>query len=492
MGVRLRRGVTFHDGEPFNADTVLFNLDRMFRRNLDKWGVKDVTAGTSFEKVYPFVTRWEKADDYTVRITRSEPAPTLWDFVGREPWCPGVRHQERRGGAQRAAGRHRAVEDGGVEAQDSMRFERYEGYWGTPRSSSGCASRPSPRRGASRRAAGGPGRPRRGGAAVRRAGVLGREPGIKVDAQRAEALLPDLSQRPPKDKFDSGGKDGLFTDPRVRLALNLAVNKEAHRQEDLQRLCPGQRLSRGIRLVRLRRAGALRLRSHAGPRPPRRGGLEGRRAGRRAKKGGETLTLQLLFPAKHYGQGFDEMTPAVAEMLKDVGVQVVIKPVDFGTLLQTVTKGTLPLNGGFAACRTSNNLDADDYLRDWTAIALINWAPYPAELLTLYRATRREVDPQKRLKLLADLQRQRPRLGAGGVAVPGGQDLRAQRARAPRSRRCPSCTWTSAACAVQEMIRARCAPFCSGGCFTRVFVSGAWSPPSSSSFASPATRPRSS
>ena len=33
----LRRGVTFHDGEPFNADTVLFNLDRFFRRNLDKW-----------------------------------------------------------------------------------------------------------------------------------------------------------------------------------------------------------------------------------------------------------------------------------------------------------------------------------------------------------------------------------------------------------------------------------------------------------------------
>src|SRR5262252_11169263 len=44
----LRRGVTFHDGEPFNADTLLFNLDRFFRRNLDKWGLKDVLAATSF------------------------------------------------------------------------------------------------------------------------------------------------------------------------------------------------------------------------------------------------------------------------------------------------------------------------------------------------------------------------------------------------------------------------------------------------------------
>ncbi len=38
---------------------------------------------------------------------------------------------------------------------------------------------------------------------------------------------------------------------------------------------------------------------------------------------GETLSLQLPFPVKHYSQGFDEMTPAVAEMLKDIGVKVI-------------------------------------------------------------------------------------------------------------------------------------------------------------------------
>src|SRR5215813_8212850 len=41
----LRKNVRFHDGEPFNADTVLFNLDRFFRKNLDRWGIKDVPAG---------------------------------------------------------------------------------------------------------------------------------------------------------------------------------------------------------------------------------------------------------------------------------------------------------------------------------------------------------------------------------------------------------------------------------------------------------------
>jgi len=84
----LRRGVTFHDGEPFNADTVLFNLDRFFRRNLDKWGIKDVLAATAFEKSYPFVVRWEKIDDYTVRVHTSEPSANLWDFIGREPLVP--------------------------------------------------------------------------------------------------------------------------------------------------------------------------------------------------------------------------------------------------------------------------------------------------------------------------------------------------------------------------------------------------------------------
>jgi peptide/nickel transport system substrate-binding protein len=122
-------------------------------------------------------------------------------------------------------------------------------------------------------------------------------------------------------------------------------------------------------------------------------------------KDGEPLALTLFFPAKHYGQAFDETTAAVVEMLKDVGVRVEIKPVDFGTLLQTVTKGTLPPNGGFTACRTSNNLDADDYVRDWASLTLINWAPFTPELADLYRATRRELDPRKRAALLGDLQK---------------------------------------------------------------------------------------
>ena len=408
----LRRGVTFHNGEAFNADTVLFNLDRMFRRGLDRWGIKDVTAGTSFEKVYPTVARWEKTGDYTVRIYTSEPVPNLWDFIGREPLVP--REYTVKNGVEGL--NERPVGTGpwkmaGWKRGDSMRFERYEGYWGPPPLFKRLRFQVIPEAGARLAAL-------RAGQVTLvdavpplDAGVLGREPGLKVSSSVQKIFCRIYLNARPKDKFDSGGRDGLFTDPRVRLALNLAVNKDGIVQKIFHgyaqaNASPVSTVSSGYAAQEPYAYDVKRARVLLAEAGWKDAGPDGvLKPDAVLKKDGETLTLQLLFPAKHYGQAFDETTAAVAEMLKAVGVQVVIKPIDFGTLLQTVTKGTLPYNGGFSSCRTSNNLDADDYLRDWTAITLINWSPYPADLADLYRATRREVDPQKRLKLLAELQR---------------------------------------------------------------------------------------
>src|SRR5215468_6620464 len=400
----LRRGVKFHDGEVFNADTVLFNLDRMFRRNLDKHGIKDVAAGTQFDKTLPYVSRWEKVDDYTVRVHTSEPAPTLWDALGREPLVPkawtiknGVDALNER---PIGTGAWKLVE---WKRKTSMVLERNDGYWGGAPQLKRLRLQVIPEASARLAAL------RAGQVSLvdavppLDAGVLGRESGIKVVSSPQKLYCRIYLNARPKDKFDSGGRDGLFGDPRVRLALNFAVNKDGIIQKIFHgyaqaNASPVATVAYGYAAQEpyahdVKRARALLAEAGWAPGPD--GTL---------KKDGETLTLQLLFPAKHYGQGFDETTPAVAEMLKAVGVQVVIKPVDYGTLIQTVTKGTLPYNGGFTACRTSNNLDADDYVRDWMAITLINWAPYPPDLAELYRSTRREVDPQKRLKLLADLQ----------------------------------------------------------------------------------------
>ncbi len=401
----LRKGVRFHDGEAFNADTVLFNLDRMFRKNLDKHGIKDVAAGTQFDKTLPYVTRWEKVDDYTVRVHTSEPAPVLWDALGREPLVPkaytiknGVEALNDR---PVGTGAWRLVE---WKRKTSMLLERNDGYWGPPPLVKRLRLQVIPEA-AARLAA------LRAGQVLLvdavpplDAGVLAQDPKLKVVSGPQKLNCRLYLNGRSKTQYDSGGKDGLFGDTKTRLALAHAVNREAI----IKKIFHGYALANTSPVSTVSYGYAAQ---EPYPYDPRRAKALLAEAGWKDtgkgwERNGEPLALSLHYAAKHYGQAFDETTAAVAEMLKDVGVQATLKPIDFGTLLQIVQKGTLPYNGGFTACRTSNNLDADDFLRDWTAFTLINWTPYPPELAAAHAATRREPDPARRLRLLADFQRQ--------------------------------------------------------------------------------------
>jgi peptide/nickel transport system substrate-binding protein len=401
----LRRGVKFHDGEAFNADTVLFNLDRMFRRNLDKHGIKDVAAATQFDKTLPYVSRWEKVDDFTVRVHTTEPAPALWDALGREPLVPKawtIKHgvealNERPVGT----GAFKLVE---WKRKTHMLLERNDGYWGAPPLVKRLRLTVIPE--ASARLA------------ALRAGqvslvdavppldavTLAQDPKLKVVSGPQKLSCRLYLNGRPKDKYDSGGKDGLFSDTKTRLAMTYAVNRDGI----VKKIFQGYAIANASPVSTVSYGYAAQEPYPFDPKRARALLAEAgwKEAGKGWERGGEPLMLQLHFAAKHYGQSFDEATAAVAEMLKDIGVQVTLRPTDFATILQITQKGTLPYNGGFSACRTSNNLDADDFLRDWTAFTLINWTPYPPDLAAAHVATRREVDPQKRLKLLADLQRQ--------------------------------------------------------------------------------------
>jgi len=55
------------------------------------------------------------------------------------------------------------------------------------------------------------------------AGVLAREPALKVVSGPQKLNCRLYLNGRPKDKFDSGGKDGLYGDTRTRLALAQAV-----------------------------------------------------------------------------------------------------------------------------------------------------------------------------------------------------------------------------------------------------------------------------
>jgi peptide/nickel transport system substrate-binding protein len=401
----LRRGVKFHDGEAFNADTVLFNLDRMFRKNLDKHGIKDVAAATQFDKTQPHVSRWEKVDDYTVRVHTTEPAPTLWDALGREPLVPKAWTIKNGVDALNekpvGTGAWKLVE---WKRKTHMLLERNDAYWGTPALVKRLRLQVIPE--ASARIA-----------ALRAgqvslvdavppldAGVLAQDAKLKVVSGPQKLNCRLYLNGRPKDKYDGGGKDGLFADPKLRVALNYAINKDAI----IKKIFHGYAIANASPVSTVSYGYAAQEPYPYDPKKAK--ALLAETGWRDTAKGfekmGEPLALILYYAAKHYGQSFDETTAAVAEMLKDVGVQVTLKPIDFATLLQIAQKGTMPYNGGVTACRTSNNLDADDFLRDWTAFTLINWTPYPPDLLALFTSTRRELDPQKRLRLLGDLQRQ--------------------------------------------------------------------------------------
>lgn len=401
----LRRGVKFHDGEAFNADTVLFNLDRMFRKNLDKHGIKDVAAATQFDKTQPHVSRWEKIDDYTVRVHTTEPAPTLWDALGREPLVPKAWTIKNGADALNekpvGTGAWKLVE---WKRKTHMLLERNDAYWGTPTLVKRLRLQVIPEASARLAAL------RAGQVSLvdavppLDAGVLAQDAKLKVVSGPQKLNCRLYLNGRPKDKYDGGGKDGLFADPKLRVALNYAVNKDAI----IKKIFHGYAIANASPVSTVSYGYAAQEPHPYDPKKAKALLAEAgwKDTGKGFEKMGEPLALILYYAAKHYGQSFDETTAAVAEMLKDAGVQVTLKPIDFATLLQIAQKGTMPSNGGFTACRTSNNLDADDFLRDWTAFTLINWTPYPPELLALFTSTRREIDPQKRLRLLADLQRQ--------------------------------------------------------------------------------------
>lgn len=63
----LRRNVRFHNGTPFNADAVLANFARMAK------GYKRSNYyGLDIKTYYPSLLRYEKLDDYTVRLSFAE------------------------------------------------------------------------------------------------------------------------------------------------------------------------------------------------------------------------------------------------------------------------------------------------------------------------------------------------------------------------------------------------------------------------------------
>src|ERR1700735_2357416 len=67
---RLRPGVTFHDGSPFNADAVVWNVEKVLKQDAIQFDASQV-GGT--ESRMPTLASARKIDDMTVELTTKEP-----------------------------------------------------------------------------------------------------------------------------------------------------------------------------------------------------------------------------------------------------------------------------------------------------------------------------------------------------------------------------------------------------------------------------------
>jgi peptide/nickel transport system substrate-binding protein len=73
----LRRGVAFHDGTPFNADAVIWNLDRFFRNDSPQFD----PAGSAITRGrIPILGGYRKIDDHTVEMETTRPV-SYWPYL---------------------------------------------------------------------------------------------------------------------------------------------------------------------------------------------------------------------------------------------------------------------------------------------------------------------------------------------------------------------------------------------------------------------------
>jgi peptide/nickel transport system substrate-binding protein len=92
---KLRKGVKFHDGSEFNADAVVWNFEKLLKRDAPQFDQAQAIQGSQY---YGTVASWAKIDDYTVEIRTKNPdsvliynlaniyysSPKRWEELGRD------------------------------------------------------------------------------------------------------------------------------------------------------------------------------------------------------------------------------------------------------------------------------------------------------------------------------------------------------------------------------------------------------------------------
>ncbi|WP_299821522.1 ABC transporter substrate-binding protein [uncultured Jannaschia sp.] len=196
----LREGVTFHNGEPFDADAVVASVERI------------IDPGNNSEQMAYFgtIAGAEKVDDMTVRILTDGPDPIL---PSRMYWMkmipPGYAVEGDLAAAPVGTGPYRFAD---WSRGESITLERNPDYWGAAPDVEEATYRFV------------------GEAGTRLSGLMAGEFDVITN------LLPEFTRTVPKfaavdgletSVFVLGTDNELTSDPKVREALNLAIDREA-------------------------------------------------------------------------------------------------------------------------------------------------------------------------------------------------------------------------------------------------------------------------
>jgi peptide/nickel transport system substrate-binding protein len=76
---KLRRGVKFHDGSDFDADAMMWNLDKLLKRSAPQFDQTQLTMAGTYAGG---IKSYRKDDDFTVSITTAQPDATFYYRIG--------------------------------------------------------------------------------------------------------------------------------------------------------------------------------------------------------------------------------------------------------------------------------------------------------------------------------------------------------------------------------------------------------------------------
>ncbi len=356
---KLREGVTFHDGSPFNADSVIASVDRMVGL------VKD--GKTDNDGFFGTLTGAEKVDDLTVRIMTDGPDGVL---PARMYWLKMIAASAKDSAdlsdAPNGTGPYTFVSR---ETGSNIVLAKNDKYWGDAPAISKVTYEFVSEGGT-----------RLAGLKSGKYDLITNLPPQDVDQAPASAKVQ--GQEHPVLILDAD--EGITADPNVRKALNLAVDKQAIADKVYGGYAApdaGQLLSPSIL--------GFNSSLSAFPYDP----AEAKRLIEAAGVAGQTITLV----GESSGRWLNdkELVEAVAGYWTEAGLKVDLQSPEFGAYLDILFNRDNRADAIFVS--SSNDiLDPSRQLATYYSSAGIGSSNSNEELAALVDQGRTELDPAKR------------------------------------------------------------------------------------------------